>query len=243
MKKMILMILTGFCLAPVSAVTVEAILAKVDNNEVYSSIYFKGQMIIKIAGQRYEKEFLVYGKSNNEFFMEFTNPDDEGTRYLKTNDVLYVYTEDLEEIMPITGHMLKESLMGSDLSYEDMTGNDKLRDLYNGEILEETKLAGRDCWVIKLKAKKMKAAYPTQKIWITKDTYELIKAEYFALSGSMIKEYKLGASKLIKGKFFPTEQEFRDVLRKDTLTVFKLLDIEMDVKFPKGIFSLRNLSK
>lgn len=243
MKKIIFFATITIIVFSVYCIDVDTILEKVDNNEIYSSIYFKGEMIIKIAGQTYEKEFIVYGKDDNEFFMEFTNPDDEGTRYLKTEGTLYVYTEDLEEIMPITGHMLKESLMGSDLSYEDMTGNSELRELYNAEIIDEMKIDEKEYWIIELTAKNMKASYPKQKIWITRDTFELKKAEYFALSGAKIKEYNVIKSELINGKYFPVEQEFRDLLRKETVTIFKLKDIEMDIKFPKGIFSLRNLSK
>ena len=69
--------------------------------------------------------------------MEFTNFDDEGTKYLKKDGNLYVYTEELEEVMPITGHMLKESMMGSDMSYEDTVNNDTLSSQYTATIVDE----------------------------------------------------------------------------------------------------------
>ena len=91
--------------------------------------------------------------------MEFINQDDLGTKYMKKEGNLYVYTDDLEKILPITGHMLKESMMGSDLSYEDTVENEKLINQYDPVIVEEkkfedeTKFKGKDVWLIKLIAK------------------------------------------------------------------------------------------
>ena len=70
------------------------LLARVDANEVYTTIAYKGKMIIEYQGRRYVKEMQVWAKSNTDSFVEFTNPEDRGTKYLKKGSRLYVYSPD-----------------------------------------------------------------------------------------------------------------------------------------------------
>ena len=105
--------------APIAA----ELLARVDSNEVYDTISYKGRMVIEYQGRRYVKEMQAWARGNNDSFVEFVNPEDRGTKYLKKGSRLYVYSPDSEQVMLISGHLLKESMMGSDLSYEDTIEN------------------------------------------------------------------------------------------------------------------------
>jgi outer membrane lipoprotein-sorting protein len=204
-------------------------------------------MNIHISGKIYEKEFYTYAKGRDNFFMIFTNPDDEGTKYLKKDGNLFVYTEDLEEVMPITGHMLRESMMGSDLSYEDTIENETLESQYNAKIIGEekfkssTKFDGRDVWVLELTAKKKTVSYAKRIIWIDKETYAASKIELYSLSGSKLKELLILNAKWIGKRYFTTEFQIRDLLRKNSKTIFKMTKLELDVKIPERMFSLKNL--
>src|SRR4030042_3544995 len=118
-KNYLIIILLFLMIYNISAADVLTIIRKLDNNEVFDSIKYDAKMIINISGKKYEKTFYSYAKGRLNYFIEFTNSDDKGTKYLKKDGNLFVFTEDLEEVMPITGHMLRESMMGSDVSYED----------------------------------------------------------------------------------------------------------------------------
>ena len=175
--------------------------------------------------------------------MEFTNPDDAGTRYLKRNGRLFVYSPDTESVMPITGHMLKESIMGSDMSYEDSINNDTLNARYTATIIEETSYNEYDVWVLELKAKKRTESYPKQIIWVDKEKFRVLKAELYALSGAKLKEMKNLAFQKIGNRYFSSEIQMRDLLRKDSMTTVKMRNIEMDIDLPDSLFSLRNLER
>lgn len=157
-RNILLLSLIMLCIVSITvhAMEVDEIIRKLDRNEVYDTIRYNGMMIIYNEGKKYDKSFNTYAKGNDNFFMEFTNQDDIGTKYMKKEGRLYVYSDDLEKVLPITGHMLKESMMGSDLSYEDTVENDKLIDLYSPVIIEETwfegdtRYKGTAVWVIKL---------------------------------------------------------------------------------------------
>ncbi|HOJ64408.1 MAG TPA: outer membrane lipoprotein-sorting protein [Spirochaetota bacterium] len=219
------------------------ILKNIDNNQVYDSIKYEGEMIIYISGKKYVKTFKTLARGNKEFFTEFTNQDDLGTKYLKIEGTLYVYSEDLEDVMQITGHMLKESVMGSDLSYEDMTENNTLSAQYNAKIVEEITYDGKNVWVLELTAKTKNVSYPKRKLWVEKDIYLPLKEELYSLSGAALKENKIIKYEKIKGKNFPVQIETRDLLRKNSKTEFIMKNIDLDVKIPDSVFSLKNLKK
>lgn len=249
MRKTFLILLFLLIVLTIYSTDVLTIIRKLDNNEVYDSIKYEGEMNIHISGKKYEKTFYAYATGRLNFFMEFTNQDDIGTKYLKKDGNLFVYTEDLEEVMPITGHMLRESMMGSDLSYEDTIENETFESQYNIKIIEEskyegdTKFNGRDVWVLELTAKKNTVSYPKRMVWVDKETYAPLKTELFALSGTKLKEMLILDARWIGNRFFTTEFQIKDLLRKDSKTVFKMNKLELDINIPERTFSLRNLER
>ena len=167
------------------------LLRRVDDNEVYKTIEYEGEMIIEYQNRRYVKVMKAWAKGDTDSFVEFTNPEDRGTKYLKKGGRLYVYSPDTEEVMLISGHMLKESMMGSDMSYEDTINNDTLTSRYNPVLAGSEAWNGnggsRDCWVLELTAKKRTESYPKQKLWIDKENGDMLHYEQFALSGAKLK--------------------------------------------------------
>lgn len=243
MKKLILiLIIINFIIFSFSQ-DANTILQQIDKNQIYDSIKYEGEMIIYISGKRYLKTFKTLARGNKEFFTEFTNPEDEGIKYLKIEGTLYVYSPDLEDVMQITGHMLKESLMGSDLSYEDLTENNTLLSQYNAKIVEETTYEGKKVWILELTAKTKMVSYPKRRLWVDKEIYLPLKEELYSLSGLILKENSIKRYENIKGKNFPVEIETRDLLRKDSKTQFIMKSLELNVTIPNSIFTLKNLKK
>jgi outer membrane lipoprotein-sorting protein len=219
------------------------LLRRVDDNEIFTTIVYEGEMIIDYQGRRFVKTMKAWGRENNDNFTEFTNPEDRGTKYLKKGGRLYVYSPDTEEVMLISGHMLKESMMGSDMSYEDTIENDKLSNRYNPSLGGSDVWNGRDCWVLDLSAKKKTESYPKQKMWIDKETGDCLHYEQFALSGAKLKEYTLNKIEVIAGRRFPVEMEIRDLLRKNSKTTMVMKSVIMDQPIADSVFSQRNLSR
>jgi hypothetical protein len=69
----------------------------------------------------------------------------------------------------------------------------------------------------------------------------MVRAEFYALSGSKLKEYTLIRSELIQGQSFPMESEMRDLLRKNSKTTFRVINLELNAPVSDRIFSTRNL--
>jgi outer membrane lipoprotein-sorting protein len=223
------------------------LLRRVDDNEIYTTIEYEGEMIIDYQARRYVKVFRAWGRGNTDSFIEFTNTEDRGTKYLKKGARLYVYSPDTEEVMLISGHMLKESMMGSDLSYEDTIDNEKLSARYDpalsGSETFTSNGISRDCWVLDLTAKKRTESYPKQKLWIDKENGDLLHYELFALSGAKLKEYTLLKAEVIGGRRFPVEGEMRDLLRRGSKTTFVMKNVALVRPIADSVFSTRNLER
>jgi outer membrane lipoprotein-sorting protein len=154
-----------------------------------------------------------------------------------------VYSPDTEEVMLISGHMLKESMMGSDMSYEDTIENETLSARYNPVLGGSAAWNGRDCWVLDLTAKKRTESYPAQKLWIDQENGDCLHYELFALSGAKLKEYRLNRVEVIGGRRFPVEIEIRDLLRKNSKTTMVMRKVILDRPIADSVFSQRNLER
>jgi len=244
-KNIMLMAMTLLVVGGVMAQEPNAteLLRRMEMNEIYNTIEYEGEMIIEHGGRRFVKTMKAWARGNTHSFIEFTNREDAGTRYLRRDGRLWMYSPDNEEVMLISGHMLRESMMGSDMSYEDTMDNDPLSNRYDAVISGSEVVNGRDCWVLTLTARRRTESYPTRKLWIDKQTGDCLQYELFALSGAKLKEYRMVRIEEIAGRRFPVEVEVRDLLRRDSKTTMIMKNVVMDRAIPDSVFSMRNLER
>ena len=238
---LMLLLVAGFVFAQNPSAA--ELLRRVDNNEIFTTIEYDGEMIIEYQGRRYVKTMKAWARDNSDSFIEFTNSEDRGTKYLKQRGRLYMYSPDNEGVMLISGHMLRESMMGSDMSYEDTINNDSLSNRYNAVLAGSDRWNERDAWVLELTARSRTESYPTRKLWIDKETFDVLHYELFALSGAKLKEYNMIRIETLAGRRFPVEVEIRDLLRRDSKTTFIMRNAILDRPIPDSVFSQRNLER
>ena len=250
MKKLFLFVLMLITVGHVFLQTLSAqtptaleLLRRVDNNEIFNTIEYEGEIIIEHGGRRFVKTFNAWARGNTHSFMEFTNREDRGTRYLRRDGRLFVFSPDTEEVMLISGHMLRESMMGSDMSYEDAMDNEPLSNRYTPTLVGTEVINGRDAWVLDLAAISRTESYPRRKLWIDMENGDLLRSEMFALSGALLKEYNLRRVEVIGGRRFPVEVEMRDLLRRDSRTIFRMSNVRLDRPIADSVFSMRNLER
>ena len=219
------------------------LLRRVDNNEIFQTIQYEGEMIIEHNNRRVVRTMNAWARGNADSFIEFTNREDQGTRYLRARGRLMVYSPDVEGVMLISGHMLRESMMGSDLSYEDTMDNAPLSARYTPVILRTETLGNRPAWVLELTATSRTESYPIRRLWIDQENNDLLRQELIALSGAVLKEYNLLGVEVIDGRRFPVELEFRDLLRRGSRTVFTMKNVVLDRPIADSVFSERNLRR
>ena len=246
MKKVIIFIILFGCFSFLYGqnliLTGLGILQKIDENEFYKTIEYTGLMTIHIDDEIRTKRMTTQAKTEGQkALVEFTNPEDYGTKYLMMEDELWIYFPSEEEIVKISGHMLKEGMMGSDFSYEDALEASKIAEKYEVQIAGQDTLNGHACWVLTLNAKVKDVPYYSRKMWVDQDLFIPWKEEMYAKSGRLLKEMNVLEIKQFGNRYFPVRSEMVNKLRKNSKTVFELEDIAFDVDLPDDMFSLRYL--
>lgn len=245
MKKLLISL---FCLVPAFGIgqkpTGEEILKQVDANITSGNRAITSTMVIH--GRRTTRTITSKSwiQGTNKSFSEYLAPAREkGTKMLKLKNQLWMYSPQSDRIVRIAGHMLRQSMMGSDLSYEDMMEDRSLSETYIPEILGSESIGDRDCWVLNLSAKMDDVAYHSQKIWIDKERMLGLKQDLIAKSGKLLKTITITEVFKVEGRWYPKRMVFKDVLSKGKGTEFIIDSIEFDVDIPEYIFSKASLRK
>ena len=225
------------------AQTAEDILARVDANMSYGSIRYSGRMEITVGGETRYKTMDVLAEGTDKAFVEFTNPEDRGTRYLKLDKNLWLYFPKEQDTVKISGHLLKEGMMGSDVSYEDALESSDFKARYAAALKGEDTVNGRRCYLMELSARVPTASYDRQMLWIDAERYVRLKAEMYAKSGKLLKVGNTLEVVRLGERWFPARTELVSKLRNNTRTVFSMEKITMEAALDEKQFSLSALSK
>ncbi len=177
-------------------------------------------------------------------FTEYLAPAREkGTKMLKLKDQLWIYMPSTDRTIKISGHMLRQSVMGSDLSYEDFMEDPELNKLYEAKVVAEEVFLERTCWVLELTSKRTDIAYHSRKIWVDKERFVSLKEERFAKSGKLLKTFTVMKVNRTQNRWIPTHVIFKDELKSGKGTEFFLESIELNANIPEHVFTKASLRK
>ena len=222
----------------------EEILKNLDRNITSENRIFTSKMIIhsRRASRTIQAKSWVQGVSKS--FTEYLAPPREkGTKMLKLGDQLWTYSPSTDRIFKISGHLLRQSVMGSDLSYEDMMEDPRLNNIYHATVIGEEDYNGRPCWVLDLKAKKTDLAYHSRKLWVDKTRNVALQEYRYAKSGKLLKSVQVKEVMRAGNRWVPKVGVFKDELKRGDGTEFIIESIEFNVKIPEHIFSKAALRK
>ena len=220
------------------------ILDKIDENMYSKSRVLTSKMVIH--GRRGSRTISskTWSEGEDRSFTEYLAPAREkGTKMLMLEDKLWMFSPSTDRIIQISGHMLKQSLMGSDLSYEDMMEDPKLTRHYDARVTGTETYDGRSCWVLELTAITPDVSYHGRKQWIDRERYIPLKEELFAKGGKLLKKTELKDISQIQGRWYPKRIIFKDMLKTGKGTEFIIDTIQFDVPIPAYIFSKATLRK
>ena len=240
-------IITSFSLllGQSNELTVQEIISAMDENLNAKSRVMTSKMIVhgRRSSRTIESKNWVIGI--NQAFTEYLSPPREaGTKMLKLEDKLWTYSPQTDRVIQISGHMLRQSVMGSDMSYNDMMEDRPLLELYEAILEGSVIIDGRDHWIMLLKAKVKGLSYPQRRSWIDKEYLLPMKEELYAKSGKLLKTATMDGIKKIQGRWFPSRYLFKDELKRNSKgTEWHIDDIQFDVNIPDKRFSKSNLRK
>ena len=129
--KIIIFISFTILLGQANELTVQEIISAMDENLNAKSRVMTSKMIVhgRRSSRTIESKNWVVGI--NQAFTEYLSPPREaGTKMLKLDDKLWTYSPQTDRVIQISGHMLRQSVMGSDMSYNDMMEDRPILELY-----------------------------------------------------------------------------------------------------------------
>ena len=245
MKLIIPIISFSLLFAQSGEMSVKDIIKQVDKNLNAKSRVLTSKMVVhgRRSSRTIESRNWVVGI--DQAFTEYLSPPREaGTKMLKLNDKLWTYSPQTDRVIQISGHMLRQSVMGSDMSYNDMMEDRSLEEMYEAKLDGSVELNGRDHWIIVFEAKIRGLAYPKRKAWIDKEYLLPMKEELYAKSGKLLKTSTMSDVKKFQGRWFPSRINFKDELKRNSKgTEWVIDDIQFDIHIPKSRFSKALLRK
>lgn len=249
MKKIIsLLILLGLGLSAqeqIPAGAGEEILKKIDANRVIDKAVSVSSMIIHSRSGTRTIKSKAWSEGNDKALVEYLAPPREkGKKMLKLGKQLWIYTpEPNDRIITISGHLLRQSVMGSDLSYEDMMESDVLAQDYRAIVRGKEKYNNRECWVLELTARHEDVAYYSRKLWVDTERYLPLKEERYARSGKLLKKAEIHEVFPVDGRWYPKHMTFKDMLVRGEGTEFIIESIDFGVAIPDYFFTKAALRK
>ncbi len=214
----------------------------------FSTMSFKAEMEILSRGRTLTKAFFGYLQDEkNASFMEYTNAQDAGTRYLKIESDMWIYIPEAADVLKLSGHLLRDSMMGSDISYDDMADQGSLENDYLAESMQSTTFEGNEVYVLTIKAKDENAvSYIRQDLYIDKSTYNVLKTVMFAKGRNedrAIKEFTMREYKTIGTLTLPMVLEVVDLRKKNSKTVVTYTEIEINTGIDDEVFTRAYLER
>lgn len=130
---------------------------------------------------------------NQKYFVYFHKPGDLRRmtfmvwKYPVKNDDRWIFIPSVDLVRRIAADDKGSSFVGSDFTYEDISGRDVDSDNHN--LLREEKLGDKDCYVIESVPKSAAAEYTKLLSWIDKGNFLPLKEEYYDAQSELFRVF------------------------------------------------------
>ncbi|MHB9029430.1 MAG: outer membrane lipoprotein-sorting protein, partial [Candidatus Latescibacterota bacterium] len=251
-----ILIPAGFSvLSPASALaeTAEEIMKKSHLSYYYSGDDGRAEVEMTLSddkGKSRSRKFTMLRKDLSEggeqkYFIYFREPGDVRRMTFmvwkdpKNDDSRWMFIPSLDLVKRIAANDKRSSFVGSDFTYEDVSGRHWSEDAHSLER-EET-VDGKSAFVVKSVPRDAKSAdYRHRLTWVDKQTWLPLKEEYFNGKGAVIKRFEAGDIRTIDGIPTISRRTMTDTV-KNHKTVVAFSEIKYNLGIKKDIFTERYL--
>lgn len=224
--------------------TADELLTWMDREMQFDTRTATTRMVVADGRTTRTYEMRTFGRGLDEAAVEYLAPDREkGTRMLKKGDQLWLYMPRAERTQKISGHMMRQGMMGSDISYEDMMASADFREQYAAVVEGEDTVDGRKCWKLVADAKDASVTYPRRIIWVDQESHLPLRQELYALSGMLLKTWTMSGLQKVDGRWIASHMVIADQLRQGSRTELTTSDVHFGVALEDEVFSLRWLER
>lgn len=205
----------------------------------------KGEMKMTIVRPGWQREVSLkswtYGTDYT--LIRITAPArDKGSAFLKRGNEIWSWQPTIRRTIKLPPSMMSQSWMGSDFTNDDLVKQSSMVDDYTHKIVGNETLQGLACYIITLTPKPNAAVvWGSVKLWISKQDYLQLKAEYYDQDGYLVNTILGSKVKKMDGRLIPTVLEVTPADSPKQHTIIEQLSIQFDTGIPASFFSIQNL--
>jgi len=223
-----------FVISNAYALTPQEMLKRVDEIRAPSETFvFEIKVVYKREENEYiEQRFEVRVKDADKSMVKFTYPpENKGRIFLMLGNNMWIYIPGTREPIRISP---QQRLLGQ-ISNGDVARVVYSLD-YDARLSGEEKFEkGMECVKLKLMAKTKQATYSRIILWVEKESLKPEKAEFYAISGKLLKTAFYKGYKKVLGKERPLLLEIHDEFRKGEYSIIEYSNMKI-VDTPSAFF-------
>ena len=180
--------------------------------------------------------------------LEYLGPADvRGTKFLSIHEAgqgtqMWLYLPTLGRERRIAGSATQDQFMGTDFSYEEISGGSTYKTDYAAERLPDTTLDGRPAYLLKLTPRSSQSKYGYVQLWVWKETFLPLRIDFFDRRGQLEKRLTTADFRQDdEGRWLPYLITMTSA-KAGTRTVIRLLTHQPG-EVPEEYFTLRYLRR
>jgi len=237
------------------AITADEAMKKSQAAFLYPGADLKARVMMKLiskGGQERVREMMMlrknYGQPGGEqkYFMYFFQPADVRNmtfmvyKYPGKDADRWLFVPAINMVRRIAAQDKRSSFVGSDFTYEDISGRNLEDDAH--AIVKEEKIGAYDCTVIKSTPKAAEMEYSYKLSWIDKASYLPIKEEYYDKKGELYRVFSADEIKDVKGHPTITKRSMKNLL-SGHMTEVSFFKTDYNVGVEDSLFTERYLKQ
>jgi outer membrane lipoprotein-sorting protein len=221
------------------------IVKKADELMRSKSSYSEMTMTIVKPSWSREMSMKIWALEPDYALIYLTSPArDKGTVTLKRKNEVWNWLPSAQKVIKIPPSMMLQSWMGSDFTNDDLVRESSIVEDYNQKLIGEEKVNGYDCYKIEM-IPKPEAGVVWGKIiiWISKEKYQEIKADYYDEDGNLVKYFVGSDEKKMDGRNILTHWEMIPKDKPGNKTVMEYSEINFNYDVEQSFFSEQNMKR
>ncbi|MBN1985362.1 MAG: outer membrane lipoprotein-sorting protein [Prolixibacteraceae bacterium] len=245
MKSNILTLILLLGAAFSNAQDISEIIRKAD--EKFRGESSQGTMTMIIERPTWSREVTMKNWTlGNDFSMIYiTAPAKEkGQVFLKRHNEMWNWVPTIERMIKIPPSMMMQSWMGSDFTNDDLVRESSLTEDYSQQLLGEETVQGMECYKAELiPFDDAPVVWGKIIMWISKEEYHWLKAEYYDEEGYLVNTEILSQIKQMDDRTMPTRLEMIPADEEGNKTILIFDEIKFNVDLEESFFSQQNMRR
>lgn len=163
------------------------------------------------------REYQVLSRGNENTIVLTEEPASErGQALLMRGRDLWIFMPTVSQPVRLSlSQRLTGQVANGDLARANFAGD------YHATLAGSDSVDGTDCWVLELTAADRGVTYARVKYWVEKETARPVKAEFYAVSGRLLKTARYDNFQELAGKVRPTRLVIEDAVKEGEYSVLE----------------------